>query len=48
VPDKGRVEELLRLHAGNVARVASELEQSWQSLYRLLDRLGIDASAFRA
>jgi len=28
VPDKGRVEELLRRHGGNVARVANDLELS--------------------
>lgn len=46
-PGREQVEATLRAHRGNLAAVARELGLTRQSLYRLLERLGIDASAFR-
>ena len=46
-PSSERVTEALQKHAGNIAAVARDLGLTRQSLYRLLERFGLDASAFR-
>ncbi|MCC6623102.1 MAG: sigma 54-interacting transcriptional regulator [Deltaproteobacteria bacterium] len=46
-PDPERVSDALRAHAGNVAAAARDLGLTRQSLYRLLERAGIDATTFR-
>lgn len=45
--DAERLMATLRAHRGNLAAVARELGLTRQSLYRALERLGIDASAYR-
>ncbi len=52
VEDDGRAAketlvELLRIHGGNVTRVAEALGQSKQKVYRWLDAYGIKADAYR-
>lgn len=47
-PDRAALEALLTEHQGNVARVASELGLSRQSLYRLLERFALDATRYRS
>jgi len=46
-PDAARVSEALGAHAGNVAAAARDLGLTRQSLYRLIERLGLDATTFR-
>ena len=45
--DGARVQESLAQHSGNVAAAARDLGLSRQSLYRLIERLGLDPDAYR-
>lgn len=45
--ERERAEAALRTHRGNLAAVARELGLTRQSLYRALERLGVDPAAFR-
>jgi len=46
-PSLERVVAALEAHAGNIAAVARDLGLTRQSLYRLLEKLDLDASAYR-
>ena len=46
-PDKARIEALLTEHHGNIAKVASALGLTRQSLYRLMERHELEVDRFR-
>ena len=46
-PDKARIEALLADHQGNIAKVATELGLTRQSLYRLMERHELDVTRYR-
>lgn len=46
-PSQERIVAALQAHGGNVAAAARDVGLTRQSLYRLLEKLGLDASAYR-